>query len=44
MIKKENGFYELEIEIKAEKNEWVTIAKKTSSGCSSLVKYNAVWF
>ena len=42
MIKKENGFYELEIEIKTKKNESVSIAKKTSSGCSSLVKYNVV--
>ena len=43
MVKKENGFYELEIELKAKKNDSVTIAKKTSSsGCSYLVSYHVV--
>ena len=43
MVKKENGFCELEIELKAKKKESVTIAKKTSSsGCSYLVSYHVV--
>ena len=43
MVKKENGFYELEIELKAKEKDSVTIAKKTSSsGCSYLVSYHVV--
>ena len=43
MIKKENGFHEIEIKIKTQKNSTIGIARLTgATSCSYLVKYNIV--